>query len=196
MLCLCESRTELYISYWAVEIGPQNWYVALPILCFISSEYESGSIQSKRRRARQNRAVHDNDNNENGETQLVDEELGPRSYARPQLRHSGDHDLIGSSNAYNQGDNTFQQRNECFTQVPTPPSLDLRETSETLSRIPVDRIPLSYILHPSHETNITTPTENDVEESSKTFSSATDKTNPLTDVCTALGITMETSRIL
>ncbi|TVY34244.1 hypothetical protein LOCC1_G007632 [Lachnellula occidentalis] len=147
----------------------------------LKSGPKTGSIQSKRRRARPNRAVHGNEHIDDGENELVDEVSGARSYERPQLGHSGGDDLIGSNNAYNEEDNTIQQRSECFTQDPTPTSPDLRDTSETHSRISVDKIPLSYILHPSHETNIISPPENDSEDPLNTFSSATDKTNPLTD---------------
>jgi hypothetical protein len=96
----------------------------------------------------------------------------------------------GEPDSYSRQESSFSQRND-------PLSPDNTEISDSQSSNPLDTggIPLSYILHPSHETNITTPTDQDLEDPSNTCEIPTETSN-ITHTCAALNITMETFRLL
>ena len=93
-----------------------------------------------------------------------------------------------------QGCPSPQQTNILFDSpreyVPLSPGYT--EISDTHAKRLLDGIPLSYILHPSHETNITIPGDEEGEDPSTSETSTVAPTN----ICAALNIDRETFRRL
>lgn len=157
-----------------------------------------GSTQQGRRRARRKK-THRSDERavlETGEDEEADEEYDSFTNRQRRFSRVNEKDVEVDTTAYH-GD-VFSRPEFMFSHGNPPLSPDTTDASDSNSNDAMDtgKVPLSFILHPSHETNLTATSDKDLEDSSNIYIQPTEASNMLNDVCAALNITTGTFRIL